>query len=140
MAEPRMPEPTMDPTELYREEVITDRRVGTIRVLTPVKPDGSTDAARQMVYVGEAQMYTNMGTLPLSFEIDAANLSEAVANYAPAAKEALERMVHELEEYRRQAASSIVIPRGGAPGMGGPGGLGGLGPGGMPGGGKIQMP
>lgn len=85
-------------------------------------------------------MYTNMGTLPLSFEIDARDLTEAVANYAPAAKEAVERMVHELEEYRRQAASSIVIPRGGAGGVGGPGGLGGLGPGGMPGGGKIQMP
>lgn len=140
MAEPRLPEPTMNADELYREEVITDRRVGTIRVLTPVTPDGSRDLARAVLFVGEAQMYTNMGTLPLSFEINADNLAQAVAGYAPAAKEAVERMVQELEDYRRQAASSIVIPRGGAPGMGGPGGLGGLGPGGMPGGGKIQMP
>ena len=58
----------------------------------------------------------------------------------PTPQEAVERMVQELEEYRRQSASSIVIPRGGAGGVGGPGGLGGLGPGGMPGGGKIQMP
>jgi hypothetical protein len=127
----RLPEPTMDAQELYREEVITDRKVGTIRVLYPVKPDGGADAGRETVYVGEAQMYTTMGTLPLSFEIEAKSLTEAVAGYAPAAKEAVERTVRELEEYRRQAASSIVIPRGGA---------GGMGPGGMPGGGKIQIP
>ena len=38
----------MDTTSLYREEVITDRRIGSIRVLTPLKPDGSTDTCRWM--------------------------------------------------------------------------------------------
>ncbi len=132
----RMPEPKMDAGELYREEIITDRRVGTIRVLNPVKPDGTADAQRPTVYVGEAQIYTNMGALPLSFEIDAGNLSEAVAGYGDAAKEAVDRAVRELEEMRRQAASSIVIPRGGAGGMPG----GGLPGGGLGGGGKIQLP
>lgn len=130
----RLPEPTMDTQELYREEIITDRKVGTIRILNPVKPDGSADTGRDTLYVGEAQMYTNMGALPLSFEIEARSIAEAVAGYAPAAKEAVERTVREMEEYRRQAASSIVIPRGGAADI--PPGLGG-----MPGrGGKIQMP
>jgi hypothetical protein len=127
--EGRLPEPKMDANALYREELYTDRQIGTIRVLHPVKTDGSPDKARSTLYVGEAQIYTTMGTLPLSFELDASTLSEAVTNYAPAAKEAVERAVRELEEMRRQAASSIVIPRGGAPG---------LPPGGM--GGKIQMP
>jgi hypothetical protein len=40
----------------------------------------------------------------------------------------------DLQELRRQAASSIVVPQGGM------GGLGGLPGGGMPGGGKIQIP
>ena len=128
--EGRLPEPKMDATSLYREEIYTDRQVGTIRVLTPVKTDGAPDLARPTLYVGEAQIYTTMGTLPLSFELEAASLAEAVAQYAPAAKDAVERAVRELEEMRRQAASSIVIPRGGA---------GGMPPGGM-GGGKIQMP
>src|SRR3954447_3893612 len=128
--EGRLPEPTMDASALYREEIYTDRQIGTIRALIPVKQDGSPDTARGTLYVGEAQIYTTMGTLPLSFELDARTLSEALTNYAPAAKEAVERAVRELEEMRRQAASSIVIPRGGAPG---------LPPGGM-GGGKIQMP
>src|SRR5215470_7536718 len=127
--EQRLPEPKMDPASLYREEVVTDRKVGTIRVLHPLRIDGSPDPARKPVYVGEAQIYTTMGALPLSFEIDAATLPEAVAKYAPAAKQAVEQAVRELEDMRRQAASSIVIPKGGLP----PGG-------GLGGGGKIQLP
>lgn len=134
MAEPKLPEPTMDAADLYREEIYTDRKMGTIRVLTPVKADGAPDITRPTSYVGEAQMYTTMGTLPLSFEIDAVNLSEAVAGYPPAAKEAVERMVREIEEYRRQAASSIVLPGQGSPGGMPPGAMGGMG-----GGGKIRM-
>ena len=40
--------------------------------------------------------------------------------------------MRDLQELRRQQASSIVVPQGGMGGLGGPGGL--------PGGGKIQMP
>ena len=126
--EGRLPEPKMDATSLYREEIYTDRQIGTIRVMSPVKTDGTADSKRATIYVGEAQIYTTMGTLPLSFELEAKSLSEAVAAYAPAAKEAVERAVRELEEMRRQAQSSIVVPRGG-----------GLPPGPL-GGGKIQMP
>ncbi len=131
----RMPEPKMDPASLYREELFTDRKVGMIRVLTPVKTDGSPDASRPAVYVGEAQIYTNMGALPLSFELDAGSLQEAVQAYADAAKQALEQAVKEIQELRRQAASSIVIPQGGASGLGGGGAGGGLI---GPAGGRIQ--
>lgn len=122
----------MDPASLYREEIFTDRKVGTIRTLTPVKSDGSPDTSRKMVYAGEAQILTNAGPLPISFEIDAKSLEDAAQKFAGAAKEAIERTMRELQELRRQAASSIVVPQGG---------MGGLGPGGMPpGGGKIQLP
>jgi len=126
----------MDPASLYREEVYTDRKVGMIRVLTPVKTDGSTDTGRKALYIGEAQIYTNMGALPLSFELEAASLKQAVEQYAEAAKQAVEQAVKEIQELRRQAASSIVIPQGGAGAVGGMGGPGGglIGPGG----GRIQ--
>jgi hypothetical protein len=127
----RLPEPKMDPVGLFREEVITDRKVGTIRVLSPIRSDGSVDAGRKTQFLGEAQIYTTMGALPLSFELDADSLSDAVAKYAAAAKQAVEQAVRELEDMRRQAASSIVIPKGGA---------GGLPPGALGGGGKIQLP
>jgi hypothetical protein len=121
---------TMDPAEVYREDVYTDRKVGTIRCLTPVKTDGSPDTARTTVYVGEAQILTPMGALPVTFEIEGTSLSDAISKYAAAAKVAVERTVKEIQEMRRQAASSIVIPQAGAGGIPGLGG----------GGGKIQMP
>lgn len=130
----RTGEPRMDPKSLYREEVISDRKVGTIRMLTPIKSDGSTDSSRQVAYIGEAQLLTSVGTLPINFEIDAQSLDEAVTKFAEVAKEAVERTVKDLQELRRQAASSIVVPQGGM------GGIGGLPGGGMPGGGKIQIP
>lgn len=126
--------PTMDPAGLYLEEVFTDRRVGTIRRLSPVTELGAPDSARPAVFVGEAHVVTPMGTLPISFEIPARTLAEAVAGYAAAAEKGLEDTARQLEELRREQASSIVVPgAGGAgmPGAGGAGGLGGLG--GLPG-------
>jgi len=119
----------MDAAALYREEIYTDRKVGTLRVLVPVTPAGAADASRPTIYQGEAQLMTNMGPLPISFEIEAKDLAEAVENYAEATKSGVERAMRELQEMRRQASSSIVIPQGGA-----------LPPGGLGGGGKIQLP
>jgi len=108
------PEPKMDADDLYREDVYSDRKVGTIRVMTPVKPDGSPDPARASLYVGQAQIMTPAGVLPLSFEIDAKNLAEACAGFADGAKVAFDETMKELQEMRRQQASSIVIPEAGA--------------------------
>jgi len=126
----RQPEIRVDPASLYLEEVFTDRRIGTIRRLTPVKGDGSRDPKREIAYLGETQVMSTVGALPISFEIDAATLEEAAVKFGPAAKEAIERTMKELQELRRRAASSIVVPQGGMPDLGGGG----------RGGGKIQMP
>lgn len=124
-------EATMDPTALYQEDSFTDRKVGTLRRLTPVKSDGTPDPARSVLYLGQAQFLTPMGALPLSFEIDASSLNEAVTRFPDAARQAFEQAMNELRELRREAASSIIIPEMGGGGMPGPGGL--------PGGGKIQL-
>jgi hypothetical protein len=125
----------MDATDLWREEIVTDRKVGTIRMMVPIKADGSTDPTRATVYTGEAQMMTNMGPLPINFDIEAKSLADAVNGYAAAAKVAIERTVRELQEMRREAASGLVLPGQGGYGAGAmPPGLGG----GR--GGKIQMP
>jgi hypothetical protein len=119
----------VDPKALYLEEIFTDRRVGTIRRLTPVTKDGVRDSARAVLYVGETQVLTPAGALPIGFEIGAGSLEEAAEKFGQLAKEAIERTVKELQELRRQAASQIVVPQGPLPPMGGVGG-----------GGKIQMP
>jgi regulator of protease activity HflC (stomatin/prohibitin superfamily) len=125
----------MDATDLWREEIVTDRKIGTIRMMVPIKADGSTDPSRATVYTGEAQMMTNMGPLPINFEIEARSLADAVSGYAAAAKVAIERTVRELQEMRREAASGLVLP-----GQGGGFGPGGIPPGLGGGRGKIQMP
>jgi len=112
----------MDPASLYREETFTDRRLGVIRVLTPVTKDGLADTSRRVVYVGEAQLLTQVGALPLTFEIDAGSLGEATENFAAGAQVAVERAVKELQEMRREAASPIIIPDRVPPRLGGPGG------------------
>jgi hypothetical protein len=118
------PEPKMDANDLYREDIYSDRRVGTIRVMTPVKPDGAPDPSRATSFVGQAQIMTPAGALPLSFEIEAKTLAEACAHFADGAKVAFEETMKELQELRRQQASSIVIPEAGAAsalaGQGGP--------------------
>lgn len=128
----KMPELKMDPANLYREDTFTDRKVGTIRRLTPVTPAGADDAKRKTLYVGQTQLMTPMGALPLAFEIEAASLGEAAEKFAAAAKVSVERAVKELQQLRREAASSIIIPEAGAAGMGAPGGI--------PGSGKIKLP
>lgn len=124
-------DPTMDPATLYLEEVFTDRRVGTIRRMTPVKGDGARDPAREIAYVGETQVMSTVGALPIVFEIEATSIEDAASKFGPLAKDAIEKTVRELQDLRRQAASSIVIPQGGVPDLGG---------GGPRGGGKIQLP
>ena len=42
-AEQQLPEIKLDATQLYREEIFTDRKAGTLRRLVPVKTDGSDD-------------------------------------------------------------------------------------------------
>lgn len=102
----------LDPDKLYLEEVFTDRRIGTIRRLSPVTKDGKPDAARAVLYVGETQIMTPAGSIPIAFEIGAVSVGEAAEKFGPLAKDAIDRTVRELQELRRQASSSIVIPQG----------------------------
>lgn len=121
----------MDINNLYREDVYTDRKVGTIRVLTPVTPTGEEDPARDREYVGQASLYTPNGALPLNFELEAKTLAEAVEAFADAANKAVEETMRQLQEMRREAASSLVVPGQDSKGPGGHG---------MGGGGGFQIP
>jgi len=131
MNQESQPEASMDASHLFQEEIFTDQRVGTIRRLTPVTAEGAPDPSRPVQYIGQATVMTPMGSLPLSFELQATTLAEAVAAFGGAAQNAVEDAAREIQEMRRQAASSIVIPDAGAAALKGMGGKGG---------GGIQMP
>jgi len=126
MSNERAVDAQMGADSLYREDIFTDQRVGTVRRLTPVKSDGSDDPSRPLVFIGQATVMTPMGSLPLSFELPAKTLAEAVSQFGPAAQQAIDEAARELQELRRQAASSIVIPEAGAASLKGVGGKGGI--------------
>jgi hypothetical protein len=120
----QLPDSKLTGDDLYREESFTDRRIGSIQRLTPVKSDGSDDASRTQIYVGQTQLMTPAGALPLNFEIEASSLDDAIAKFGAAAQEALVETMQRLEEMRRESASSIIVPgAGGPPGVPGGGGL-----------------
>jgi hypothetical protein len=131
--DPNLPDIRLDGDSLYREDVFTDRKAGTIRRLVPIKADGSDDPSRDVLYSGQTQLLTPGGVLPLVFEIGAKTLPEAIAQFPQAVKVALEQAIDEAREYRREAASRIVVPEVGGGGLGGPGGMG-------PGPGKLKLP
>ncbi len=105
----------MDVKALYKEEVVTDRRIGVIRVMTPINPDMTRDESRSTLFIGEAQVMTQVGAIPVSFEIPGADLTEAAANYRAAAEKGIKETAERLRELRREAASQIVTP--GMPGF-----------------------
>ncbi|MDA0237042.1 MAG: hypothetical protein O3B03_00870 [Proteobacteria bacterium] len=114
----------MDQSSLFREVIVTDRRIGTIRISNPITANGADDPERQTIYAGETQIMTPMGALPIAFQIEAHSLAEAVEKYGDAGKVAVEKAIKELQEMRREQTSSIVLP-GSMSGVGtnaGPGG------------------
>jgi hypothetical protein len=129
--EQALPDIRLDPTALYREDVFTDRRAGTLRRLSPVTQAGEVDATRPVLFSGQTQLLTPAGVLPLMFEIDAATLNDAIEKFPAAVKKALEEAIEEAKEMRRDASSRIVVPEAGGAAFGGPLGGGG----GLPGGG-----
>jgi hypothetical protein len=130
-SQPDLPEIKLDPASLYREELFTDRRAGTIRRLTPVSTAGDVDTSRPTLFSGQTQLLTPAGVLPLVFEIDAKTLDEAIDKFPQAVKVALDEAIEEAREMRREAASRIVVPEVGA---------GSIGPAPGAGGGKIKFP
>jgi ribosomal protein L13 len=112
----------VDADNLYREESITDLKVASIRRMIPIKKDGSEDPSRKTIYTGQAHIMSQMGPVPVSSEIDADSLEEALQKFPEAIKEGIERMMEEAKEMQRQEASRIVVPKGAPPNLTGGGG------------------
>jgi hypothetical protein len=63
-----------------------------------------------VLYVGQAQIMTPMGALPISFDLEASTLSAAIAKFGEAAEQAVQQTMRELQDLRREQASGLVIP------------------------------
>jgi hypothetical protein len=106
---------TVDTGNLYREEAITDVKVASIRRLTPIKMDGSEDPSRTPIFIGQTELMSPEGPVPLQARLEAASFDEAVAAFPDAMNRALADMVERIKEMQREqsqekADSRIIVP------------------------------
>jgi hypothetical protein len=106
----RLDDLKVDADNLFKEEVYSDLRVATIRKLTPVKSDGSTDESRATMWSVETQILTPQGLVPVHAPVEAVTLGEVIEKFPAAIQAGLDRMIEEAREMRRQSASRIVSP------------------------------
>jgi hypothetical protein len=100
----------LDDSNLYKEEVFTDLRVGSLKQLTPVTREGERDLGRPMAFVGETQLMSQVGPLPVQTRIEAENLQAAIERFPAAIQTAVEAMIAEVKELQRKEMSRIVVP------------------------------
>lgn len=106
----QLPEIKIDETSLVKEEVYSDQKIGSVRVLTPVLVTGEIDTSRAISFFGQTQVMTPGGAIPLNFELETDSLKEAFAAFGDAAKVSMEQTMKEIQEYQREQASKIVVP------------------------------
>lgn len=107
----RLDDLKVDAANLYKEEVFSDLRVATIRRLTPVRADGSTDDSRATMFSVETQILTPQGLVPVHAPVEAADLAEVIEKFPAAIQAGLDRMIEEARQMRRESASRIVTPQ-----------------------------
>jgi len=100
----------VDVANLYREDVFTDLQVATLRRLTPVKADGTVDTSRPVMFIAGTQLMSQVGAVPVSAQVEAKDLPEAIAKFPAAIREAVARLVEEAREMQRREASRLVVP------------------------------
>jgi len=112
---------SVDRSNLYREETFTDLKIGSIKRLTPVRPDGSEDKSRKILFVGQSSLMTPHGPVPIQNVISAKELQQAIKKFPEAMQAAMDRLVEEAQKYQeaqqeQQGAaiqkpdSRIIIP------------------------------
>jgi len=107
---------SIDKNNLYREESITDLKVGSIRRLIPVKSDGTADNARAEVFIGHTQLMSPEGPLPIQSELAVKTLEEAIKVFPKTMKQALQEMIEKMQEMQKQQQtqqkdeSRIIVP------------------------------
>ena len=107
---------TIDKDSLYREESITDLKIGSIRKLIPIKSDGTEDDTRKKVFIGHTQLMSPEGPLPIQSELTAKNMAEAIDVFPAAMKQALSEMVEKIQQMQRREQmnpkddSRIIVP------------------------------
>jgi len=92
---------TVDQTNLYREDSVTDIKVAAIRRLTPIKADGSDDDGRDPIFMGQTQLMSPSGPILLQSLLEARTLEEAMEKFPAAMRTEMEKAVAEAEKNQK---------------------------------------
>jgi len=92
---------TVDQTNLYREDSVTDIKVAAIRRLTPIKADGSDDDGRDPIFMGQTQLMSPSGPILLQSLLEARTLEEAMEKFPAAMQTEMEKAVAEAEKNQK---------------------------------------
>lgn len=114
MADENLPKIELAADKMYRDEVFSDLRVGSVRRFTPVTAEGEKDDSRPVIYHGQTSLQSPAGPIPLNFELEAKSLSEATQAFSAAAQVEAERVMKEIEEMQRQQQANQGGGSGGA--------------------------
>jgi hypothetical protein len=99
----------LDRNNLFQEETFTDIRSGSVKRFTPIRPDGTPDKSRNTIYVGQTNLYTPDGPLPIQNVIAAKDLAQAFKRFPDAMEQAVQRLVEESKNMKEQETSSPII-------------------------------
>ncbi|MBW1767918.1 MAG: cytoplasmic protein [Deltaproteobacteria bacterium] len=107
---------SVDKNSLYREENITDLKVGSIRRLLPIKLDGTEDESRTAIFIGDSQLMSPEGPVPLQTPLEANSLEEAIEAFPAAMDKSLAEMIEKIKKMQEERQmqqkddSRIVVP------------------------------
>lgn len=105
---------SVDTSNLYREEAITDLKVASIRRLIPVLADGSDDPSRKPLFFGHTQLMTPQGPIPIQSELEVESLEEAIKIFPEVMQTEMDKVIENVrrlqEQQRQDNDSRIIVP------------------------------
>ena len=105
-----IPEMKLDQENLYHEETFSDLKMGWLRRLTPVNPDGTRDKRRESIFIGQTQLASPQGPIPIQCHIPAKTLPEALKKFPEYMEMTMKQMVEQAMEMKRETSSRIITP------------------------------
>ena len=100
----------IDRDNLYRDETFTDLKIGWIRRLTPVTPEGDNDNNRKSLFIGQTQLITPQGPVPIQCQIPAVTLEEAIESFPEAMKGAIKNVIERAREMQQRENAGDITP------------------------------
>ncbi len=103
----------VDKTNLYREISVTDLKIANVRQLIPVTVDGVDDTTRETLFIGNTQLGTPQGPIPMQAKLEAATLEEAMDLFPKAMELETQKVIENfkrMEAQQKKEKSNIIMP------------------------------